>query len=231
MLATRAVIPVLLVFLAIPASGQITIQDPADDVEFNQAPMGPAGALYDLREVTISQEGAHLMLEILLEAAPSAHDSAEFVVVFEGNGTWMAGYTALPYTDPAPHYRGGFACPATEDGFVNGSQANDCIGLPDWSLEDTTYTVAVPLEFVQAENGTVITDAWAYSEVSPYLKGTARVDVTERRGEMVVITQEAQETVERESIEQEAHGVSVWVFLVLSLVVVVRRRFQVYGLR
>lgn len=231
MLATRAVIPLLLVFLVGPAGAAISIQDPAGDTAIDDVPMGEAGAPYDLREITLRQEEDRLVLELRLETVPAAHDSAEFVVVFEGNGTWMAGYTALPYTDPAPHYRGGFACPATEDGFVNGSQANDCIGLSDWSLEETTYTVAVPLEFVHATNGTVITDAWGYSEISPYLKGTARVDVTDREGEMVVITKEGERRVEREPLERQASGPDFWIFLAFTLVVVVRHRIGVDRLR
>lgn len=177
---------IALLVLGSTAGAEIVIEDPAGDVELDGLPAGAAGAAYDLRQVTLHQHEDHLRLRITLDAVPSPHDSAEFVVVFQGNGTWMAGYTALPYTDPAPRYQGGFACPATMDGFVNGSQSGDCIGLPDWSLEGTTYTVDVPLAFIEAGEGTVIFDAWGYAELSPYLKGDARVDTTDRGGMFVI---------------------------------------------
>lgn len=157
----------------------IVIEDAAGDVAVGDAPAGPAGDMYDLLEVRIAQETPdHLMLSIEVAAAPTSHDSIELAVVFQVDGAWhMGGYTALPYPGLPPHYKGGFACPATSDGFVDGTVSGDCIGIDGWRLEGTRYGVPVPLDFLNATDGSNITDAWAYTEVTPYLKGTARVDI------------------------------------------------------
>ncbi len=163
------------------------VQDPAGDAGPAAAPVGAGFEAYDITAIRLSDLGPEtIRVEIEVVDLPRAPPHGEIGVVFGVDGAhYMAGFTVLVLG--GSYYVGGFACPATPDGQVNGSVSEDCIGLPDADVVDGTYQVDVPREFVNATHaGTVLTSPFGWSEVAQFKMDATYTDHTDPGSDLVL---------------------------------------------
>lgn len=163
------------------------VQDPAGDAGPAGAPVGAGFEAYDITAIRLSDLGPEtIRVEIEVVDLPRAPPHGEIGVVFGVDGDhYMAGFTVLVFG--GSYYVGGFACPATPDGQVNGSVSEDCLGLPDAEIVDGAYQVDVPREFVNATHaGTVLTSPFGWSEVAQFKMDATYTDHTDPGSDVVL---------------------------------------------
>lgn len=78
------------------------------------------------------------------------------------------------------YYADGFACPATPGGTVNGSVADDCIGVPGATASGGLYRIDVPWSFLRADRaGYTLDEPFGWSELAQFKFDPTYVDWTE----------------------------------------------------
>ncbi len=185
MLATRAglILAALLVVATVHAATALPdaqVEDPAGDAGPGLTPVGAGFEAYDIVSIRLTESNeTHLLVEIEVVDLPAAPPHGEIGVVFRVDERhYMAGFTVLVYD--GAYYAAGFACPATPDGRVNGSVADDCIGLPDATATGGVYRVDVPRQFMSAEAaGATLAGPFGWSEVVQFKSDPTYVDWTD----------------------------------------------------